>query len=243
MDFTFGILTDGKQDEMVAQIIKSIQAENIPHYEILVVGDSHVSGDFIRVICNADTEAKQNGRAWVTKKKNIIAQQAQYENIVFMHDYIELVSGWYDGWKKFNELTPTWEVAVNYVLTLEGGRHSDWVLSPYDMWYLFPELNGKWDLRLAPDEDALTRFMYISGGYWVSKKKFAIENLQLEKYGWGESEDVYWSEIVRRKTKFYFNPNSTVRLLKPGKWQPGEMPMQYVLFLKRMSEWMTKNGH
>lgn len=242
MDFTFAIMTDGQNDSMVTQIVESIYAEKMPTYEILILGDSHLTLDHTRVICNSATEAQQNGRAWITKKKNIATNEARYENIVFIHDYIKLERGWYAGWEKFDQLNPDWQVATNYIYTLEGGRHSDWVLSPYDMWYFFPELNNTWNLLLPPDEESLTRFMYISGGYWVAKKFFALQNPQLEQYGWGESEDVKWSETVRTKTRFYFNPNSSAKLLKPGKWQPGSMPLQYISFLKRIAVWLEKQN-
>jgi hypothetical protein len=36
-------------------------------------------------------------QGWITRKKNIITSLAQYENIVYMHDYIRLEEDWYKG--------------------------------------------------------------------------------------------------------------------------------------------------
>ena len=38
MNFTFGIITGGNNELMINDIINSIENENIPNYEIIVVG-------------------------------------------------------------------------------------------------------------------------------------------------------------------------------------------------------------
>ena len=42
MDFTFGIITGGENDKMINEIIDSIENENIPNYEIIIVGNSNL---------------------------------------------------------------------------------------------------------------------------------------------------------------------------------------------------------
>ena len=39
-----------------------------------------------------------NNILYNSKKKNIITQNAKYENIVYMHDYIVLDNNWYKGY-------------------------------------------------------------------------------------------------------------------------------------------------
>ena len=56
--------------------------------------------------------------------------------------------------------------------------------------------------------------MYISGAYWVAKKKFMLENMLNEKLKWGQSEDVEWSIRVRKITDFTINERSVVKLMK-----------------------------
>lgn len=243
MDFTFGIITDGNCDARIEEIVSSIAAEQIPHYEVLVVGPSKLANtEHLEVIYWPEFEYLPTNPklGWITKKKNIIAQEAEYDHIVFMHDYFILQPGWYTGWTKFF-IDNEFDVATNYIFTPEGGRHSDWVLSPYDIWELYPESNGNWNMLLPPDLSHLTRFMYISGGYWVSTREFARKYPQLEQYGWGESEDVYWSQQVRKHTKFQFNPHSSVKLMKNGKWQPGCVTNDQISILTNLDKWITKN--
>ena len=40
MDFTFGIITDGKNDEFIRLIIQSIENNHIPVYEVIIVGNT-----------------------------------------------------------------------------------------------------------------------------------------------------------------------------------------------------------
>jgi hypothetical protein len=93
MDFTFGIITGGNNDGMIGEIILSIQNQNIPNYEIIIVGESKINANNCTIVpFNENIKP-----AWITKKKNIITELAKYENIVYFHDYIFLESGWYEG--------------------------------------------------------------------------------------------------------------------------------------------------
>ena len=60
----------------------------------------------------------------------------------------------------------------------------------------------------------LSKYMYISGAYWVAKKEVMLEFPLDENLCWGEGEDVAWSKQVREKYTFSMNPYSTVRTLK-----------------------------
>ena len=42
MDFTFGIITDGKNDKLLLKMIHSIRMNNIPNYEIIIVGNTNL---------------------------------------------------------------------------------------------------------------------------------------------------------------------------------------------------------
>jgi hypothetical protein len=67
------------------------------------------------------------------------------------------------------------------------------------------------------DISHLTKFMYISGGYFIVKKNIMLEFPLDERLGWGEGEDVIWSKQVRQKYKFSMNPHSEVLIAKNGK--------------------------
>ena len=82
MNFTFGIITElGVWDG----VIESIVSQNIPNYEIIVVGGKSPSSN-VKHIPFDETYKKD----WITRKKNIITSEARYTNIVYMHDYYSL---------------------------------------------------------------------------------------------------------------------------------------------------------
>ena len=204
MKFTFGIITAGGQDNFLEEIIASIRQQNIPEYEILIVGNTSLAGSDIRII-PFDETIKQK---WITRKKNLITQNAQYDNIVYMHDYVALCEGWYKGFLKVGE---TFKVCMTRILNKDGSRYRDWTLWAFDN-----VMNGipKHGCLLPYEERTLSRFMYISGSYWVAKKEAMLQYPLNERLCWGEGEDVEWSKEIRKKYIFSMNPHSAVQLLK-----------------------------
>jgi len=124
INFTFGIITNSINgvNPMLLESIKSIKSLNIPKYEIIIVGgggNNLKSVDGIKVI-DFDESVKS---AWITKKKNIITSAAQYENVVYTHDYIKFNEDWYVGWKKFGS---NYHIAMNKMINADGERYRDW---------------------------------------------------------------------------------------------------------------------
>jgi hypothetical protein len=203
IDFTFGIITAGGADANIEKIVKSIKYQNIPNYEIIIVGQTSVKGDYIRVISFDETIKK----AWITKKKNIIAQEAKYENIVLLHDYVELCQGWYEGFLKFGN---EFKICVNKITNLSGKRFRDFCLFkeflPTDSTLL------PYSCKLSP---SLSKLVYISGTYYVVKRGLANSHPLDERLSWSQGEDVLFSqELSKDGILFSCNPFSTVTLLK-----------------------------
>lgn len=221
MDFTFGIITDGKSPERLAKIFKSIETQEIPNYEIIVVGGNNIVRENVTHVPFEETTPK----AWITRKKNLITQHANHENVVYMHDYFELDEEWYD------HLTSDpieFDVGVTQILIdnpNEGyARHSDWLMNPYDYWKVFPtEYWSNWDVGLPYDTEAFSKVQYISGGFWIAKREFMKRFPLDETLFWGESEDCRWSEQVREHTSFKLLPTTTW-CMKKDKWRVNEMP-------------------
>ena len=121
MNFTFGIITGGTFNHReslsengisnrIQDIISSIEAQNIPQYEIIIVGGNNDYQKFKNV--NHISFDETHKEKWITKKKNLITQNATYDNLVIMHDYIKLELGWYEGFLKFGN---DWDVCMNIV--------------------------------------------------------------------------------------------------------------------------------
>jgi len=201
MKFTFGIITSPGTDTFIQQIVDAICEENIPEFEILIIGGSTTYEDGALRIIPFDESQK---RMWITRKKNLITQNAKYENIVYLHDYVTFVPGWYNGFLKFGN---DFEVCMTPILNVDNTRFRDWTL-----WFDDPNPDRQ---RLLPYEvTELSKYMYISGAYWVAKKRLMEQFPLDESLSWGESEDIKWSKQVREVHDFKINTNSYVKLLK-----------------------------
>ena len=225
MKFTFGIITTGSSDDRINLIIDSIEQQNvsIPEYEIIIVGNSSVSRDRTRIISFDDNQKYD----WITKKKNLITENAQYDNIVYSHDYIFYDSKWYEEWLKFGD---DYKVCMNRILNEDETRYRDWCIWPYNGNFMDDIVALNAEERQAFPQRAdlmeglqclipynitnLSKYMYFSGAYWVGKKYIMGEFPLNEELSWSQGEDVEWSMRIREKYNFSINSKSIVRLLK-----------------------------
>jgi hypothetical protein len=202
MKFTFGIITKD-YPQRINEIIKSIEANKIPEYEILIVGSDKENSGVIKHI-----PFPYQKKMWITKKKNIITACAKYPNIVYLHDYIKFDKDWYS---KFVEFGDDWDICMNRIVNIDGRRYRDWVLWPDSIQDMFVSRSH---VLLPYGIDWMQSYMYISGAYWVAKRHVMAKEPLDESLAWGESEDVEWSFRVRDKYKYVMNENSVVQLMK-----------------------------
>jgi hypothetical protein len=201
MKWTFGIITGGKAEENIKKIHKSILEQNIDDdFEIIVVGGRN--SNLKKTLHVPFDETKK--RAWITKKKNIIAQLSKYDNICMMHDYVILFNDWYINYKNFDQ---EWDVCMNPVINQDGQRFRDWIT-----WHKWCE--EKKITYLDYNIKGRTEQMYISGTYFCVKKDFMLNNPLDESLSWGQGEDVEWCSRIRNKWIYKCNSNSEVGLLK-----------------------------
>ena len=210
MKITFGIITAGDTtgtNPILENVLASIERENIPDdcFEVIVVGGKYdLTSPLLKLVSFDETQMKM----WITRKKNIITERAQYPNIVYMHDYVAMEEGWYEGMKSFGD---AFDVCMTPILNADGSRFRDWTLWPHD---ITPDGSPNLQSLLPYDVCDLSKFMYISGAYWIAKRRVMQEFPLDETLSWGESEDVKWSKQVREKYDFKLNPHSSVKLLK-----------------------------
>ena len=208
MDFTFGIITGGGADANLHVIIESIRALKIPNYEIIIIGQtSHQGPDIINI--SFDESQK---RAWITRKKNIICQQAQYENIVLFHDYITFDPDWYKG---FLEYGNNFMICVTKMETPSRRRFRDYTIFGEHMPPPFCS-RSLISYDATPETQALLApLTYVSGSYYVIKKYIALKFPLNEKLLWCQCEDLEFT-VRLRKYNIYptCNSYSKVILLK-----------------------------
>jgi predicted alpha/beta superfamily hydrolase len=202
---------------MINEIIDSIENENIPNYEIIIVGESKIVRENTKIIPFNETIR----RAWITKKKNIITQESKYENIVYLHDYVKLNDGWYNGQISSGN---DFKIRMDKIINLNGERFRDWCIWPHNN-NKMDNFIGR-DCLIPYDIIHLSKYMYISGSYWIAKKNVMLEFPLNENLTWGEGEDVLWSKQVREKYEFTMNTNSSVKIMKKNKDRVFDEPNQ-----------------
>ncbi len=228
IDFTFGIITDGKSDKFIDIIIDSIINNNIPNYEIIIVGNSCIMPNDKTKIIPFDETTKTG---WITKKKNIVILNAKYDNIVMLHDYVALQNNWYDGFLKYGN---DFDWCVTKIVNSNGTRFRDYTLFPYKVDYLDINYSPGGDIDSYFDDNCLlpydfvntiktNKYMYISGAYYVIKKNIAIQNLLDENLVHNRGEDVEYSKRLHNNGVIIkCNSFSSAMLLKykdPIHWE------------------------
>jgi hypothetical protein len=201
IQWTFGIVTGFEDNQRLAEIIDSIRNLSIPEYEILLIGGDSTefinSNENVRIVYFDESQKPR----WITRKKNILANEAKYDNIVLMHDYHVFDKDWYINFKSFGL---DWEICSCPQYLITGARNPmDWSL--WDK----PDHGRAWSLDY--DDWSQTQYMYISGGFFIVKKHVLQQEPLDESRGWNEEEDVEWSMRVRNKFLMKCNGGSVVR--------------------------------
>tara|TARA_R110000851_G_scaffold329892_1_gene502196 strand:+ start:3273 stop:4040 length:768 start_codon:yes stop_codon:yes gene_type:complete len=232
LKFTFGIITGGAQENNINAIIDSIEMQQISEldYEIIIIGSCNISRRNTSVISFNENEK----RAWISRKKNILTKEALFENIVYLHDYVKLMPGWYEGFLKFGN---NFQVCMNPILNTDNTRFRDWVL--YDL----PLSDMERDEKMIPyNMTHLSKWMYFSGTYWIAKKSVMEEFPLNELCGHGQGEDVVWSLQIRDKYDFNINTQSIVKLLpSTGKgWNKGKKGAKFYEMREKIIEKLEK---
>jgi hypothetical protein len=207
---TFGIITNESKNNHLKSVISSIILQNIPDekYEIIIVGNTDVQPRINLRIIQFDESVVPN---WITRKKNIIIENAKFEHIVFLHDYVVFDKNWF---KEFQTAKKDFEVAVCRIENFDGTRFRDWQLwvensFPYDSY-----LQRSRECLLPYFAQSFSKYIYISGTFWIAKKDFMKNHKLNENLSWGQSEDVEWSKRIREVTKIKLLKDLRVQLLK-----------------------------
>lgn len=217
LDFTFGIITNGSNDPIIDLIISSIEQNNIPNYEIIIVGKTNVSKPKTTII-NFDETVKP---LWITKKKNIIAKHAKYENLVLLHDYIVFSKYWYNGFREFGN---DFNFCINKIINQNGKRFRDYTIRPNAIFEINPSFLEK---ALLPynfiNTLKINKYLYISGAYYIIKTKLALEFPLDENLVWLQEEDIDLTTRLHNAGHIIScNPNSIVYFYKDKeqmKWE------------------------
>jgi hypothetical protein len=212
---SFVIVTAGNNDSSLEQIIDSIECQNMPEYECIIVGGRTTNvnrKNTIHIPFNEEITYKP----WLTRKKNLGVHLAQYDIVVVMHDYYVFDSNWYEEFVKFGF---DWDICVHQNLACKEQnyvRGNGWRAGPIPG---YPEL--PFAMTIPWDIDCFIPYMAIQGAYWVAKRNVMLEEQLNENLLLGQDDDIEWSARVvpgwlgqkpnQNKYKIVCNPNCITR--------------------------------
>ena len=187
--WSFGVITDGRIGKRVANHIASIEALKLEEYEILICGPyDGVVPENCRIISLPDSKRKNEIRAWITKKKNLIVKAASYENVMICHDRITFDPEWNNKIARFHQ---SFDVLVFPVRGKDDARYrvNDW--ERFNGTYLNPET-----FKLIPmPYDRWSPNAMVYGGAFAVKRTLFLKCPLDERLHWSEAEDVLQSEV------------------------------------------------
>lgn len=222
---SFIVVTSGTNDKSIEQIIDSIEIQNLPAYEFIIVGgitSSITKNNCVHIPFNETI----THRPWLTRKKNLGIHLAQYDNVVVMHDYYVFDHNWYEEFVKFGT---DWDICVHQNLACQEQnyvRGNGWRAGPIPG---YPEI--PFAMTIPWDIDCFIPYMAIQGAYWVAKKNVMLEQQLNENLLLGQNDDIEWCERVvpgwlgqkpnQNDYKIVCNPNCITRNNKRKEPYPG----------------------
>lgn len=194
--WSFGIITNGKKNEQVQKLISSIITQNIPNYEIIICGSfKYENKEKFPIISIDDVLLDDEIRAPITIKKNKIADVAQYQNLMILHDRYLLPDDWYQKMKNYGNY---FDLLTMPNIGPNGGNVNDWGEHLGKPSQIYREVfhllsHKKW-----------SNGWYSQGGLLIIKKELYNQNRLDERLFWGELEDIQFSQIGNLLGWFYY---------------------------------------
>lgn len=202
--WTFGIVTNGKRKDFIERAINSIRELGIPHYQIILCGtyNGEIAEDMEYIYFT-----EHDDKGWITRKKNLICQNAKYENIVVIHDRISFDSSWFDGMKKWGPYFDVLSCPIYY--PNEKILRYNW--DTMGFYGSKDRLNRLRSTSGSLDPTDWDRYVFIGGPIIILKKHIWELQKWNEDLFWGDSEDVELSHKQHEKgIMIRFNPYSIV---------------------------------
>lgn len=182
--WSFGIITNGKDFDLVDRLVHSIEIQDIPDYEVIISGPTYLSKN--KNVVNVGNIISEDSRAPICAKKNRIVDNARFENVAIFHARYELPEGWFEGMKAFGNLFE--------FLILPSKTHPDGLR--INDWSIFRK---KFMAIYLPKYTYFSQDWYAQGGVIIAKRR-VLKDVPLNQYlHWDELEDVQFSSELKLK--------------------------------------------
>jgi hypothetical protein len=202
--FEFALITDGRRPDKVTRFIESVARvrgiDNI-EWSVAICGPT-VFGETldrrngqVRFIEEPDQHAT---KGWITRKKNLIVETAQAENLLIAHDRYEVPVSFLD---QLFEFGADFSVITPAQMDTSGKRFPDWVAIG-SQW--------SWTPCAMLQYGDYSPYGYVNGGVIISKRRALIDTPWSDLLFWSQGEDV---ELTRSMTEQGITPR-LARLVK-----------------------------
>lgn len=182
--WTFGVLYDGKNESNLKAFIESVYLSSFEvNFEIIVVGPKVEFLEDFPLVRFISHSLKHDKLGWITRKKNLIVENANYENICIVHNRYIIP---YDFLESFERFGYSFDVVVVRQIT------EDQVTFPY--WVTLGS-SIKWTQSAQMDPRDYSPYIYVNGGLIIAKKSVLSEVRWNDLLFWNQAEDV---ELTQR---------------------------------------------
>ena len=216
--WSFGLVTSGNDQAVILKNVQLIKSFNIPKYEILVCCPKGIiDEEGFRIL--DDRCLWTDDRIPVSAKKNLIAKEAKFNNLIIFHDRIIFSDFFY---RELAKLLSAYDVVCFPIFDIESKtrRLIDWVALAWDT------NDYKKSKSILLPYTYWSPEIYLNGGLLCIKRHFYLDVLQNTNLHWGEMEDVDFSRRLFLKGlnfTFYDKPivySTTVRFGRVEKPNP-----------------------
>lgn len=190
--FSFGVITNGNKLENLKSFIDcvlNIITDENEQIEIIVCGPNNIENEIknhcstIKFINEPDT-FKSIG--WITKKKNMIVEASEYENLIIAHDRYIFPNDFIKNLKIFGN---DYSVLVCKQELENKTRIPDWVTIGSEWGWTTPGIleYGDW-----------SNYTFINGGIIIAKRNVLKKSPWNELLFWNQAEDVELTRTLKQ---------------------------------------------
>lgn len=190
MNISFVIITNGIKSEELLLQVNSILSQNIPNYEIIIVGKTNHKFNLPQIYFIEDSYNADRGSLGGLRNK--ACEVAKYDNLVISDDDMLFTKDWYVNLLK----SPDFEILTTCIRNPDGTRFWD------NACYMSP-VHGHINLNYNEEDD----YKYMSGGQsWLIKKSV------WEKVKWDEELLIYKMSNLKDYSKGLHNEDTDFAL-------------------------------
>lgn len=207
-EWSFCIPTGPGDATLLNNLVKQILEYSIPKKEIILCGRPGNNFLYWDQVCIVGEDIPAPP-VHITKKKNVLAQAAQYNNLCILHDRVLLPSNFYEAVKQHGDLYPV--TTFQSVYTVD--KYNVLPMRYSDTGYIVNSSNylNKCDkLKLLNNKKFFLEYMrkghfacssanehpecnYITGSLYICKKNIWNVFPQNEELFWAEYEDIHFA--------------------------------------------------